>query len=487
MKIIISGCDFRYELENVARLFVPDVEICGGGTLRWLRSNARDYAYFKRAASPSGSNLLVAVCVDDKRAALVKTLAPHCGGEDAERELALMFYDIMADLTGKRPVWGIMTGVRPAKFVRIMLDRGYSERYAAEFLREKYSVAEEKALLAVETARVSRRFAKQSGADSYSLYVSIPFCPSRCEYCSFVSKTVEREGLLLSAYLDKLMSELCFISDIACSLNLRLETVYVGGGTPTVLDEPELESLCAVIERLFLNNTAREYTFEAGRPDTISLGKLRILKAHGVTRLSINPQTFSDTLLAAMGRPHTAKDVERAFALAREAGFSNINSDLIAGLPKDTAASFRQSVVRLLALKPEGVTVHALTLKRASFLREHAAGIDTGVLEMTDIAGGLLTGGGYRPYYMYKQKGTPGNAENTGYSLEGYEGLYNICIMDERHTILSAGAAGVTKLVDQTSGRIERVFNYKYPREYIEGFETILARKERILGFYEGL
>lgn len=511
MKLFVDYPEYRYELENIARTFLyGDVEIVESAGIKRERNDSADYAYFRISRTKPQIRLLFVVSYRGVKTARMQKLPSGAEKPEIERTLAAMLFDCLVSLTGKKPEWGIITGVRPAKFVQSLMDGGLSEERTVSRLREVYRVSKDKALLAVKTAGVSKRIATYNTEKSYSLYVSIPFCPSRCEYCSFVSKTIERERHLLAPYLEKLILELEETARVAGKLNLRLETIYIGGGTPTVYSAEELRTLCAAVKRLFPVKTAREYTVEAGRPDTISLDKLAVLREYGVTRISINPQTFNDDVLRLIGRKHTADDIVRAFGEARETGFTDINADLIAGLRGDTLTGFQESVKKLLALSPEEITIHALTLKRASFLTERSKLCSTllpssmatrdsvarfrkkeqffsdGVSEMVSFSYKELKKNNYLPYYMYKQKGTVDSLENVGYAKPGQEGLYNIFIMDELHSILSCGAGGVTKLKNQKTDKIERIFNYKYPQEYIDGFATILARKKGIERFYEG-
>ena len=321
-----------------------------------------------------------------------------------------------------------------------------------------------------------------------SVYAGIPFCPTRCSYCSFVSRTVGDKATraLVQPYVDKLCAELTAIRETADRCGLHIRTFYIGGGTPTSLSAAQLEQLMSHIAKTFDLAKLDEYTAEAGRPDCTDAEKLRIIKKYGATRISINPQTFSDQVLQNIGRRHTAQDIIDCFAAARAAGHKNINMDLIAGLPGDTVEGFEASLRQAIALDPENITVHTLTLKRASnIVVEHRAADYADVTAMLGKCS-LLADAGYRPYYMYRQKGTLQNLENIGWAKPGFECLYNIYIMEEVHTILSAGAGGSTKLVipGQRRGKIERIFNFKYPTEYIDRFAELLDRKKAVEDFY---
>ena len=332
------------------------------------------------------------------------------------------------------------------------------------------------------------RAAAELEPNDISLYVGIPFCPTRCSYCSFVSRTVGDKATraLVQPYVDKLCAELTAIRETADRCGLHIRTFYIGGGTPTSLSAAQLEQLMSHIAKTFDLAKLDEYTVEAGRPDCTDAEKLRIIKKYGATRISINPQTFSDQVLQNIGRRHTAQDIIDCFAAARAAGHKNINMDLIAGLPGDTVEGFEASLRQAIALDPENITVHTLTLKRASnIVVEHRAADYADVAAMLGKCS-LLADAGYRPYYMYRQKGTLQNLENIGWAKPGFECLYNIYIMEEVHTILSAGAGGSTKLVipGRRRGKIERIFNFKYPTEYIDRFAELLDRKKAVEDFY---
>ena len=474
MTVYIEGHSFDYEMENVARMFFGDVTVKHGKP----EEDAWEYVYLQRDGMSLHCEVEFEGC---------HRQSDDVGGvsdKDDERLLAVMMYDSLCRVTAKRPPWGVMTGIRPAKFAASLLNEGSGAEKVIERLCRDYRVTPSKAALCVSTAMQSARAAGNSTEKSYSLYVSIPFCPSRCSYCSFVSKTVGRDRSMLGTYLEKLCEELRYTAAIAKKLDLHLESAYIGGGTPSVLDAAQLKTLTDTVNAEFGADKCPEYCVEAGRPDTITRDKLDVLKAAGITRISINPQTGSDEVLKKAGRLHTRRDIEDCFAMAREAGFDNINADLIAGLPGDSLEGFEDSLNWISSLDPENITVHALTLKRASFLTETGDRPAENVSAMVDYALDFLSEKNYQPYYMYKQKGTVDSLENTGYAKPGYECLYNIYIMDEIHTILACGGGAVTKMKNPRTGRIERIFNYKYPNEYINGFDEILRRKDGVEKFY---
>ena len=328
-----------------------------------------------------------------------------------------------------------------------------------------------------------------SKPDSFSLYVSIPFCPSRCSYCSFVSHSVQNEKAknLLPTYVDLLTKELIETAEIAKNIGVTLESVYIGGGTPTTLSADQLEAVIKAIENNFDMTSCREFTVEAGRPDTITEEKLRVIKNSSVNRISINPQTFNNSVLEAVGRKHTAEDTIRIFNMAREMGFDNINMDLIAGLPTDTVDGYKYSLDTAIALNPENITVHTLAVKRASGIGQNSPELAVksanDASQMIDYTYEKLSES-YHPYYMYRQSKSAGALENVGWAKGDTECIYNIFMMEECHTILSCGGGAVTKLKAPNGDEIERIFNFKYPFEYINNYEILRDRKKRIIEFY---
>ena len=419
-----------------------------------------------------------------------KAIPADPDGQLQEREYALckMLYQFLQQETGIRPPWGMMTGVRPVRIIHDMRAAGATEQEIEDRFVRHFDCTPKRFAMAKRIADLQRPILESASPMDCSLYAGIPFCPSRCSYCSFVSRTVGDKATraLVQPYVDCLCRELAELRRVVDDCGLNVRTRYIGGGTPTSLSADQLRQLMGQMATLFDLSKIQEYTVEAGRPDCTDYEKLCVLKEYGATRISINPQTFSDQVLKNIGRRHTAQDILDCFADARRAGHQNINMDLIAGLPGDTVEGFRRSLETAISLEPENITVHTLTLKRASNLVvEHRAAAYDDVARMLENCT-LLEQAGYQPYYLYRQKGTLQNLENIGWCKPGYEGLYNIYIMEEVHTILSAGAGGSTKMVQPgvRHARIERIFNYKYPTEYIDHFDTVLARKEGVENFY---
>jgi len=390
------------------------------------------------------------------------------------------------DPAWKKPVWGALTGIRPGKIATGCLERGVSPKKTQAILENDYFVSPERAALTLDTARAGLKVKNALDSRDVALYVGIPFCPTRCAYCSFVSHSVEKSMKLVEPFLDALLREISALADVVRALGLGIVSVYIGGGTPTTLSAPQLERLMGALGASFDLTKVKDYTVEAGRPDTITREKLDAIRKHGAGRVSINPQSMSDDVLRVIGRRHTVEDVYSAVGLARQAGFQCLNMDLIAGLPGDSADNFKRSLDQVLSLKPENVTVHTLSLKKGTKITLEGMAIPGGeeVSAMLDYAGQRLRLGGYSPYYLYRQKFMSGGFENVGWSQRGFENLYNILIMEELATILALGGGGVTKLVKQNTGRIERIFNLKYPYEYIENIDKVLANKALIPDFY---
>lgn len=479
------GHTFSYELEHIYRLFFP------GEQVRCVQEETRlaeDFVEARLTRDPGWISLAVRVRLEDMNcdtsaSAELDAAAP---GPEGERQLAVLLYGILCGVTGITPPWGILTGVRPVRLCRQWESQGLTREQISERFTREYLVKPHKLALTLETTDTQRHILNGARPDGYSLYISIPFCPTRCLYCSFVSHAVDKAAKLIPDYIACLCRELEATAGLARNLGLSLETVYIGGGTPTSLSAAQLEQILGAVATHFDLSALREYTVEAGRPDTVTPEKLAVLRKFGVGRVSINPQTMDDTILKAIGRGHTAAQVERSMALVRGHDFSAVNMDLIAGLPGEGEDSFDKTLNGVLSMKPENITLHTLTVKRSSGLRLREDAFSGSPLDLDGLlqtAQRRLGVEGYRPYYLYRQKGTLQNLENTGFSLPGGEGIYNVYSMEEMHTILAVGAGGVTKLCFQ--GNIRRVYNYKYPYEYIKRFQELLARKSSVEEFYE--
>ncbi|RGR24335.1 coproporphyrinogen dehydrogenase HemZ [Ruminococcus bromii] len=469
--------NFHFELENLTRLFFPNEKIT---VIRDFSEPQPPYIY-----TEVSDKITISVNIGsfNKSETAVKKLTD----DDNELVSAQLLYKLLCDFTGLTQPWGILTGVRPVKLLRRLAEESNEEQAVKKFEKD-FFVSNEKIALSRETEHNERKILELSKPESFSLYVGIPFCPSRCSYCSFVMASIERAEKLIEPYTKLLCEEIKRTAEIANKLGLRLETVYFGGGTPTTLSAEQLDTVLRTVNNSFDMSTCREFTVEAGRPDTIDIAKLFALKENKVDRISINPQTVNDEVLKTIGRKHTAQQFFDAFELARKCGFDNINTDLIAGLPTDTPESFKNSLDSIVRLNAECITVHTLCMKRASRLTTEGVTLDLqqarDAREMLAYTQNILGQNEYIPYYMYRQSRMVGNLENVGWSKKGFESLYNVYVMDETHTILACGSGGVTKLKRNNPDYLERIFNFKYPYEYIDRFDELIQRKSGIMQFY---
>ena len=477
MNLYVKNHNFHFELENLTRLFFPNEKIT---VIRDFSEPQPPYIY-----TEVSDKITISVNIGsfNKSETAVKKLTD----DDNELVSAQLLYKLLCDFTGLTQPWGILTGVRPVKLLRRLAEESNEEQAVKKFEKD-FFVSNEKIALSRETEHNERKILELSKPESFSLYVGIPFCPSRCSYCSFVMASIERAEKLIEPYTKLLCEEIKRTAEIANKLGLRLETVYFGGGTPTTLSAEQLDTVLRTVNKCFDMSTCREFTVEAGRPDTIDIAKLFALKENKVDRISINPQTVNDEVLKTIGRKHTAQQFFDAFELARKCGFDNINTDLIAGLPTDTPESFKNSLDSIVRLNAECITVHTLCMKRASRLTTEGVTLDLqqarDAREMLAYTQNILGQNEYIPYYMYRQSRMVGNLENVGWSKRGFESLYNVYVMDETHTILACGSGGVTKLKRNNPDYLERIFNFKYPYEYIDRFDELIQRKSGIMQFY---
>ena len=479
MILRVFGHSFHYECENLCRVFFPNEKI----------SILYDY---------SGEESKEVITVYDNGGITVtanidgasKTLTSNASYENAELEIARLIFFILCDITSYTPPWGVLTGVRPSKLMmKLISEEGEEE--AKRYFTERLLVSEEKTNLTCMVANAESDIVNSATPESFSLYVSIPFCPTRCSYCSFVSHSISNPAAkkMIIPYVDNLVSEIKLSSYYASSLGLKLESIYFGGGTPGILEPAQFDTIQSTIEECIDLSDLREYTVEIGRPDTVTPEKLNVLKLHNVDRISINPQTFSQKTLDIIGRKHTPEDTVKAYRLAKSYGFRCINMDLIAGLPGEKLRDFSDSLDTCISLSPENITVHTLALKRSSEMNYEGETVNDGkeAEKMLAYAKDRLTNSGYSPYYMYRQSKCVGNLENVGWTKPGYEGFYNVIMMEECHTVIGVGAGSVTKLCEPGGTNVERIFNYKFPYEYISGFDVIRDRKKGIADFYNSL
>ena len=395
------------------------------------------------------------------------------------RILQQSYYLAACQLLPAAPPWGALAGVRPTKITTRHLLEGGTPKSADKLLKDTYYVCPDRRKLAIDCSQATVRAAQLLQDTDVSLYVGIPFCPTRCSYCSFVSRTIGKKTELLEPYLQALYQELQLTGRLLADSGRKVRSIYIGGGTPTTLSTPQMIRLLDAIRDSFDLSRCLEFTVEGGRPDTLDAEKLKAIRAHGADRMSINPQTMEDSVLRACGRPHKAEDVLRAYKEAVDAGFKAINMDLIAGLPEDSVEGFCRSLDTVAALHPANITVHTLALKKGADLFEKRSHLPTAeeVTRMVAYAGDTLSAHGYKPYYLYRQKYMSGSFENVGWSRDGLDCLYNIYMMEELHTILSLGGGGMNK-VNLPDGSLQRFHNPKFPEQYIEKIDEVLAQKE---------
>ena len=489
MKLTFRGHDDRYAVEQSLLAFFPEERPVYEGE---DGPRHAEVTLHQGAVYATG---VTALTYDGKTARASARVSLAGAADEYERErlrqraLKLSFFRAARDITGATPSWGALTGIRPAKLVRTMLEEGYTPARADRELRDVYCVSPARRRLALESAQAGLRAKRDLKPNDISLYIGIPFCPTRCAYCSFVSASVEKSFALIPPYLEALTAEVEAAGRMVRETGLRVKSFYMGGGTPTTLSAGQMGALLTAVNKAFDLSGCVEYCIEAGRPDTIDREKLQVLLDHGADRISVNPQSLEPQVLRAIGRQHSPEDIEKAMTLATSMGFPHVNMDLIAGLPADTPEGFRRTLDKCLTFGADNITVHTLSLKKGSRILLEGLPIPTAeaVAEMLDYADPALRARGFAPYYLYRQKYMSGSFENVGWCISGAEGLYNIYIMEELHSILSLGAGGSTKMVDAQRNRIERVFHPKFPLEYIQRPEKLAENLESFRRFHESM
>lgn len=403
---------------------------------------------------------------------------------EAKNRLKRLLYRVLADRTGHELPWGALTGIRPTKIAMAKLEEGWEDDAIRDFMMEHYLTGRQKADLSVEIAKREREVLKDiDWLNGYSLYIGIPFCPTTCLYCSFTSYPIGKWDKKMDQYLGALFHEMEYAAERM--KGKTLDTVYFGGGTPTSLNAEDLDKVLTRVEALFDLSAVQEFTVEAGRPDSITREKFEVLRKHGITRISINPQTMKQETLDLIGRRHTVEQVKEAYHMAREMGFDNINMDLIVGLPEEDIEDVRRTMEEIKALGPDNVTVHSLAIKRAArlnmFKEQYGDLKIVNTQETIELTAEYCRSMGLEPYYLYRQKNMAGNFENVGYAKPGKAGIYNILIMEEKQTIVGLGAGTTTKVSFPGENRIERVENVKEVEQYIQRIDEMIARKETLL------
>ena len=483
MKLRLVGHDDRYALEQLQLALFPlepmePVEECISG----------DGATVKLYRGETWLTAVAVICRGGQRSrASGRLLASRETVRLRRRLLQQCYYRAALPFLEQKPVWGALAGVRPSKLTTGYLLQGDGPKQAAAKLEQIYFVTPERAKLCVEASQATVRAAGDLEPGDVSVYVGIPFCPTRCAYCSFVSASISGAGKLLEPYLEGLMQEIRLVGRLLESSGVKVRTLYIGGGTPTTLEARQLAALMEELNRSLDLSRCLEYTVEAGRPDTVTPERLAALYDGGARRVSINPQSMDNRVLERAGRRHRAEEIPVAFQMARQAGFQAINMDLIAGLPGDTPQGFARSLQAVTELGPENITVHTLALKKAADLYAHPEQLPGAqeVAQMVDDAGQTLRSLGYGPYYLYRQKYMSGSFENVGWSQPGTDCLYNIYMMEELHSIVALGGGGVSK-VNLPGGRLQRFPNPKYPQQYIQRIADVLEQKRALFRLLAG-
>ena len=489
MKLILDGNINAYYVQTLCMIFFPGAKF--GATEQ--NDPEVPELYVRLCEQTDGVEAYARLTVNEKSASAEKFYAYSTDFDKAKTAKLACGAAVIAacgEVMGYRPAWGMLTGVRPSKVATELLQLGMSKTRTKRILTGEYFVIPKKAALATDVALNEQKLIGTPSSRDCSVYISIPFCPTRCSYCSFVSYTSPKLLQLIPEYLSHLLLDMEHTFHKIRELGLRIATIYIGGGTPTILTADQLRILLSKIAEFTDVSALEEYTLESGRPDTITAEKMAVAKEYGVTRVCVNPQSLSDAVLEGIGRSHTAEDFLRAYDIARTSGISNINTDLIVGLPGDNFKTFSATFDKILALHPENITVHTFCVKKAAeILRQgnnvySLRGGDAG--KCVDYSQLKAQEENYLPYYMYRQKNTVGNLENVGFSLEGCEGRYNVYMMEEIHSIFALGAGAVSKMVDyrpKDGGKpvIERLFYPKYPYEYLRDESTadkMLAMEE---------
>ena len=477
--LIFRGHSFGYEVQATAKIFIPAVRfvLCENGE---FPENISNTILTEILHENNDTIINIDIVLHGKCCQKSETISNSPERNQLEFTMCSLLYDALQELTGYTPPWGLLTGIRPVRKVIQAFEQGMTPQQAYDSLQSQYRISDKKMKLAIDTALVQKDILPHSPQE-IGLYVSIPFCPTRCSYCSFVSHSMDSAYQLIPEYVDKLCEEIAVLGKMIEKHHLLVQSVYIGGGTPTSVTAEQLQQIMQAISRNINLSHTREYTVEAGRADTITQEKLQVILDNRADRISVNPQTLQDSVLQAIGRRHTAQQAIDAFELARKMGFDNINMDLIAGLPTDTFEGFSDTLHKVMELNPDSITVHTLTVKRSADLY-HAERQQTAISEvvkMAELSAEILPKNGWNPYYLYRQKNTVGNLENVGYAKKGKENLYNILIMDETQTILGAGCGASSKIIAK-DGDIHRVLNYKFPYEYIHRFEEMMQKKIRI-------
>lgn len=487
MLVELQGHNYKEEIEELVRLFCPPADSGDnfeGDLIPDSKTNSE--VYLKSELVILGKKTLASASIFEdkiKKAECTLNISQQAlthGNKALKWEIRRSVYYILSHYYNKNLTWGILTGIRPSKIVQEMLYENKSEHEIKSILKSFYFISQPKIKLAYDVALTEKKILDSSKPTNISIYVGIPFCTSRCLYCSFASNSVKKYAKMVPLYTEALKKEIQAVASMVSSKGYSIESIYIGGGTPTAIDQRFLEEILYSISNNFNLSSLKEYTVEAGRPDTITKEKLLAIKNARVTRISINPQTMNDDVLQIIGRSHSSDETLKAYYLSRELGFTNINMDIIAGLPGDSLASFVDTLEKVIALSPENLTVHTFSVKRASIFNQEKDkySLSKDAHQMVENAYSQAISAGMYPYYMYRQRNILGNLENVGYCQKGYESIYNVQIMEERQTILALGAGAISKIFYHGENRIERIFNVKSLEDYITRIDEMIERKK---------
>lgn len=481
LNVILKGHDFKYEVAELIKLFTTQFKFVDNKDVGMTLENSVVY-YNDKVFSKTVYLENYQAIYDSLDHRSIAGLSEQEIKKVTKETIKRSMYNVLMKKFNSYVPWGILTGIRPVKIIHTLLDKNLSDEDIRENLKTNYLISDEKIDLALNIAKRERKFIYPIDKNKISLYVSIPFCPTRCYYCSFPANPLKQFGHLKKDYIDKLIIEIKGLAKLLKETNKEIETLYIGGGTPTTLDAEEMDILIKALFKELDLSKIKEFTVEAGRPDTINREILECLKKNNVTRISINPQTMNQETLDKIGRGHSVEEIKEAFNLAREIGFDNINMDLILGLEGENVEMVRNTLEEIKKLSPESLTVHTLAIKRASKLKEK---MDEYVLtqyeemvKMIDLSMEYAKEMNLNPYYMYRQKQMLGNLENIGYAKEGYECIYNMQIMEEKQSNYALGAGSISKFVYVDEDRIERVENVKNVEQYIDRVEEMIDRKK---------
>ena len=468
--ICLEGHDMMNAVQTTVQIFMPNEKY------KPVDSIQEDGITVKSSVMGNGTTAQLY-----ENGSLICEKTETTGGVTMQHAVISAVYHMLKEKTGQHLPWGMLTGIRPAKTINTYMDTGLAKAESIKKMIETYEMSPEKAELAATVATAERSILEKADKNGISLYIGIPFCPTRCLYCSFTSYPIDIYKTKVDGYVEALIKELKFLGEKA--QGKRLDSIYIGGGTPTSLSAEHLDKIMGEVSETFDLSNILEYTVEAGRPDTITAEKLKVIKKNGASRISVNPQTMNDETLKLIGRKHTVDDIKRVFYEARSIGHDNINMDLILGLPGEGEDEVKNTMEEIKKLSPESLTVHTLAVKRASRLRETLGDYDLAKAMLMENILGLSAKGaaemGLAPYYMYRQKNMLGSFENVGYAKKGFESIYNVVIMEETQSIYAAGAGASTKLYDPETDRIERIFNVKNVDEYIGRIDEMIDRKRK--------